>query len=211
MSKPSMRTVHRTFVIVVALLACGSVALAQDNAADVARLTDMLRVAPGSVLADIGAGPEALLTIPMAARVGPSGKIYATDIGEMRERLQQAVRNAGVQNVAVIEGDTSSTNLPADCCDGIFIRNVYHHFADPAAMNASLWKSLKSGGRLAIIDFRPRSREARSPGDRDDGDQHGVSPETVTRELVRAGFELIASEDRPDRWFFVVVEKPLGR
>jgi ubiquinone/menaquinone biosynthesis C-methylase UbiE len=193
------------------MLVCSSAANAQDNAADTARLIEILRVSPGQVLADIGAGPEALLTIPMAKAVGASGKIIATDMGEMLGRLRQTISKAGVQNVEVIEGQPSGTNLPDECCDGIFIRNVYHHFADPAAMNSSLWKSIKSGGRLAIIDFRPRGREASSPGDRDDGDRHGVNPETVTRELVQAGFQLIASEDRPDRWFLVVVEKALGR
>jgi hypothetical protein len=56
-----------------------SPAVAQDNAADTARLIDVLQVAPGQVLADIGAGPEALLSMPMGKAVGPQGKIYATE------------------------------------------------------------------------------------------------------------------------------------
>jgi ubiquinone/menaquinone biosynthesis C-methylase UbiE len=208
-----MKLMPRIRAVLVALLLGASAALAQDNAADVARLTEVLQVQvhPGSVLADIGAGPEALLTIPMARSVGASGRVYATDIGEMLPRLRETVRKAGVQNVEILEGQAWSTNLPNECCEGIFIRNVYHHFADPAAMNGSLWMSLKAGGRLAIIDFRPRGREATSPADRDEGDQHGVNPETVTRELLLAGFELLTSEDRPDRWFLVIVEKTVGR
>jgi predicted methyltransferase len=103
---------------------------------------------------------------------------------------------------------------PAECCDGIFIRNVYHHFADqpdPPAKTTSLWRTLKPGGRLAVIDFKPVGSEAPTPAQRDGGDQHGVLPETVSRELVQAGFTLISSEDRPDRWFIVVVEKRVGR
>ena len=202
-----MRTIRGLGAIVM-LVAGVSAALAQNDAADHARLTEVLHVGPGSVVADVGAGPEALLTIRMASTVGPSGKVYATDIGDMLPKLRESVRRAGVQNVEVIEGQSSSTNLPAECCEGIFIRNVYHHFADPAAMNASLWKSLKPGGRLAIIDFRPRGREASSPGDRDEGDRHGVGRETVTRELLQVGFELITSDDRSNTWFVVVVAKP---
>ena len=62
-------------------LPIGSLAGAQDSASDLARLVEVLRVAPGQVLADIGAGPGALLTIPMAKAVGPSGKVYETDLG----------------------------------------------------------------------------------------------------------------------------------
>jgi ubiquinone/menaquinone biosynthesis C-methylase UbiE len=195
----------------VTLLVGVSVAVAKDDAADLTRLTEVLQVGPGSVVADVGAGPGALLTIPMATAVGPSGKVIATDIGDMFAKLRETVQKAGARNVEVIEGQPSNSNLPPECCDGIFIRNVYHHFADPAAMNTSLWASLKPGGRLAIIDFRPRGPEAISPADRDEGDQHGVSPESVTTELLAAAFQLIMSEDRSDadRWFLVVVEKPL--
>lgn len=207
MSSLHMRKI-RGISTAVMLLAGASAAGAQNDAADHARLSEVLRLGPGSVVADIGAGPEALLTIRMATTVGPSGKVYATDIGDMLPKLRDSVWKAGLQNVEIIEGHWSSTNLPPECCEGIFIRNVYHHFADPAAMNASLWRSLKSGGRLAIIDFRPRGREARSPGDRDEGDQHGVSRESVTRELLQVGFELVSSEDHADTWFLVVVEKP---
>lgn len=127
----------------------------------------------------------------------------------MLSRSHDTVKKSGMTNVEIVEGQPASTNLSPECCDGIFIRNVYHHFADPSAMNASLWRSLKAGGRLAVIDFRPVGTEAASPAGRDGGDQHGVLPETVSRELVEAGFTLISSEDRPDRWFIVVVEKTL--
>jgi ubiquinone/menaquinone biosynthesis C-methylase UbiE len=193
----------------VTLLLGVSASVAQNNAADLTRLTEVLQIRPGSVVADVGAGPEALLTIPMATAVGASGKVYATDIGDMLAKLRETVQKAGAQNVEIIEGQSSRTNLPTDCCDGIFIRNVYHHFADPAAMNASLFASLKRGGRLAVIDFRPRGREADSPADRDEGDRHGVRPESVAKELQAAGFQLVTIEDRPnaDKWFLVVVEK----
>ena len=45
-----------------------------------------------------------------------------------------------------------------------------------------------------MIDFRPRGSEGASTTGRDDGDQHGVNPETVSRELVQAGFTLVSSE-----------------
>jgi hypothetical protein len=55
--------------------------------------------------------------------------------------------------VTVIEGAAASANLPAACCDAIFLRHVYHHLGDYGAFNKSLQSALKPGGRLAIIDF----------------------------------------------------------
>jgi ubiquinone/menaquinone biosynthesis C-methylase UbiE len=185
-------------------------AAAQNNEADAARLADVLEVHPGSVLADIGAGPEALLAIPMARRLGPSGRLYATNLDALDE-LRAAVKTAGLSNVEIVEGHPSRTNLPARCCDGIFIRFVCHHFPDPTAMNASLMQALKPGARMAVIDFLPDGPEATIPAGRATGNQHGVTAETVIKELVQAGFELVMSEKRPRDSFLIVVRRPIAR
>ena len=64
-------------------------------------------------------------------------------------------------------GAADRTNLPDGACDAIFMRNVYHHFAAPGPMSASLAAALKPGGRLAVVDFRPPGAEAPTPADRD--------------------------------------------
>jgi ubiquinone/menaquinone biosynthesis C-methylase UbiE len=144
-----------------ALVFCGLFARAQDNTADAARLVEVLRVSPGQALADVGAGPEALLTIPMAKAVGDSGKVFATDLGQMLGRLRDTIKKSGVTNVEIVEGQPASTNLPPECCDGIFIRNVYHHFADPPAMNAGLWRSVEPGG--PVVETRLERCQIRFP------------------------------------------------
>jgi predicted methyltransferase len=55
-------------------------------------------------------------------------------------------------------------------------------------MNASLLRSLKPGGRLAVLDFTPATKVSASPGKRGEGDSHGVMPATVIEELKAAGF-----------------------
>jgi ubiquinone/menaquinone biosynthesis C-methylase UbiE len=178
-------------------LTLAAVAAAQsDDAAHVARLVELLGIRPGSVVADIGAG-DGVLTIPIAKQVGPSGRVYATELGARSLRdLRGAVEKAGVTNVDIVEGHPSRTNLPPECCDGIFIRYVYHHFADPPAMNASLRASLKPGGTIVIIEFAPEGVEAAAPAERAGGKTHGVSAESVARELMEAGFEVTLSEQR---------------
>jgi len=207
MHKHSFRRLTAAVPLLAAVI-LATTATVQNDTADIARLVEVLGVHAGSVIADIGAG-DGELTIPMAREVGATGRVYATDLGGAPlERLRKALEKANVDNAEVVEGHALRTNLPADCCDGIFIRNVYHHFADPGAMNASLRESLKVGGRLAIIDFAPDGPEAKSPADRALGKTHGVAAETVARELQQAGFELITTEARHRRTFLVVVRKP---
>ncbi len=200
------------FVVVLTLLGAVSPVLAgQEDAEDVGWLVDMLGLGPGLVVADIGAGGGEL-AIAVARQVGSSGRVYASELGsDSLERLEQALGLAGVTNVTVVEAGLDSTNLPDLCCDALFTRFVYHHFADPPAMNASLWKSLKPGGRVGVIDFAPRGDESADPSDRATGEQHGVTARTVADELRAAGFTIESAEQGPGRTIHVVATKPLGR
>ena len=85
------------------------------------------------------------------------------------------------------------------------MRNVYHHFGDPPAMNGSIFRALKPGGRVAVIDFPPRDNAATAPpGKRGETASHGISAEVAAAELKAAGFQIVMSEERPNRWFIVV-------
>jgi ubiquinone/menaquinone biosynthesis C-methylase UbiE len=182
---------------------------AQSDEADARRLAEQLQVRPGMHLAEIGAGAGSL-TVALARAVGPTGLVYSNELSsDRRAAIRQTVARAGLSNVTVVEGQPEDAALPEACCDGVFMRNVYHHFGNPAEMNRSLWRSLKPGGRLAIIDFPPRGgREAATPDERDSGQRHGVSPDTVQRELGAAGFSIVTVDSpREARWFMVVAEK----
>jgi predicted methyltransferase len=187
---------------------CPHAAWAQDNAADTERLVRALEIQPGDTVAEIGAGGGAL-TLAMGRQVGPAGRVYSSELGDDRVKtLQQAVARANLPQITVLPSAPAATNLPDACCDAIFMRLVYHHFGDPDAMNASLLRSLEPGGRLAIIDFGPRGKEAGAPADRDEGDRHGVTPETVAAELKKAGFAILSIDRGSDREFMVVARKP---
>jgi hypothetical protein len=77
-------------------------------------------------------------------------------------------------------------------------------------MNVSIAAALKPGGRVAIIDFTPPAKEAECPADRGKDGMHGVSAESVSREMKDAGFEPVASAVGAERWFMIVVSKPKG-
>lgn len=199
----------RSFMISLVLLATTSLSYAQapGNQSDVDWLSEVLDISNGSVVADIGAG-DGDQTLAIAPQLGPKGTIYSTELGaESVEELKETVTNAEAGNVKVLQGHPEQTNLPKQCCEGIYLRRVYHHITNPKVFNASLFESLKPGGRLAIIDFKPRGDEA-NPKQRSSGNQHGVTAETVVKELTQAGFLLITSEEGTGRDIYVVLQKP---
>lgn len=183
-------------------------AWAQDEAGDPQRVIDALGLRPGSVLAEIGAG-DGGLTLSLARHVGPEGRVFTTELGDARlDKLRAALAGARLPHVEVVDAHPERTNLADACCDAIVMRDVYHHFAQPAAMNASLFASLRPGGRLAVLDFGPSGSESDSAAGRVRDGQHGVGRESVARELRAAGFTAVSSQPIAGRRFIVVAQKP---
>jgi predicted methyltransferase len=161
---------------------------------EVPELATLFELKPGMTVADVGAGFGAW-TMRFSRAVGPSGRVYATDIGAAQlAALRDAVQREGLINVTVIEGAVATTNLPQGCCDAILIRDAYHHLTEPAAIVKSLAAALKPGGRLAVIDFPPRPNSEVPAGVPADRRGHGVPPEVVEREV---GAVLMHVQTRP--------------
>ena len=173
---------------------------------DVPQLIRILGLRPGMSVADIGAGFGAMVQV-LATTLGPTSRVYATDIAATSlDMLKQMVTNDKLPNVPVVEGGIDSTNLPNACCDGIYMRDVYHHFTKPDAMNKSLFTALKSGGRLAIIDFEAKPGSPLPDGVPTNRAGHGIPPTVLVAEVTAAGFvhdRTIASWPDPDGGYFL--------
>ena len=155
----------------------------ESAAIEVPRLVELLELTPGMTIADVGAGFGAWTTA-FARWTGPGGRVYATDIGTPQlAALRAAVEREKLTNVTIVEGAANSTNLPAGCCDAILVRDAYHHFTEPEAMVKSLAAALKPGGRLAIVDFPPRSKTSVPAGVPANRQGHGVPPGIVEPEV----------------------------
>jgi len=149
---------------------------------EVPELVTLLDLKPGMTVADVGAGFGAW-TVRLARVVGPSGRVFATDIGAAQlAAMRDYITREGLTNVTVLEGAADSTNLPASCCDAILIRDAFHHLTQPEKILASLAAALKPGGRLAVIDFPPRPNSEVPAGVPANRAGHGVPPEVVMRE-----------------------------
>ena len=185
-----------------------------DAKSQVAGLVELLELKPGTALAEVGAG-GGRMTVLMAERLRPASQVFATELNAARlEDIRNAVADAGLGNVTVIEGAEQKTNLPAQCCDVIFMTNVYHHFTDPSTMNASLLEALRPGGRLAVIDFGPGSWLSWLPeveGTPKNRGGHGMPKEILVEELRGAGFQVEQVIDDWASWpkrYCVVARKP---
>jgi ubiquinone/menaquinone biosynthesis C-methylase UbiE len=161
-----------------------------DAAGEIGRLAELMGWRAGTVVADIGAGDGAY-TFAAVERVGAAGKVYATEIDAKKlAELRNEVAKRKLGNVVVVESKEAETNLPTGCCDAIFLRRDYHHLTKPAEFDAGLVRSLKSGGRLAIIDFPARAGLDPVEGVPSNRGGHGVPEKIVIEELKAAGLQV---------------------
>jgi ubiquinone/menaquinone biosynthesis C-methylase UbiE len=119
-----------------------------------AKLLPLLKLKPGDVVADIGAG-SGFYSFKLSPLVGDKGKIYANDIQpEMLDIIRKRAKELKVTNVEPIRGTITDPKLPANSVDVMLMVDVYHEFDHPYEMIESMLKSLKPGGRLVFVEFR---------------------------------------------------------
>ena len=171
---------------------------ARQTVVEAARIYATLDLRSTSRVADVGAG-TGVYSLELARELAPDGYVYATEIDLGRlAAIRMAVSEAGLDNVTTLESGGTKTGLPPSCCDGVFLRRVYHHLTDPIAIAADLLAVLRPGGRLAIIDFEPNqwlSLISSVQGAPESRTGHGVDPGVVIAELTAAGFVLDARHD----------------
>jgi len=204
------RRLLSTATLVCALFAVAAVLprANADPADEIKRLAALMEWKPGTIVADIGAG-DGNHAFAAAQIVGPSGKVFATEIDQDKlANLRSEVTKRHLTNIIVLESKDADTNLPPECCDAIFLRRVYHHLTKPAEFDAALIHSLKPGGRLAIIEFPPRSGLEPVEGVPANRGGHGIPQEIAVQELTAAGFRIARTvNDWPQGDYLLLFEK----
>jgi ubiquinone/menaquinone biosynthesis C-methylase UbiE len=145
---------------------------------------DALQLKPGMVVADVGAG-TGYMTLRLAKRVGPTGKVYGEDVQpEMLRRLRQNASKAGLGNIEEVLGTESDPKLPAGKLDLILLVDVYHEFSQPQAMVRKMREALKPDGRLVLLEYRKEDPAVPIKP------EHKMSVEEVRMEIEPEGFHL---------------------
>jgi len=153
-----------------------------------ATLVRALRLRPGQVIAEIGAGPG-YFTPLLARAVGPSGHIFAVDPeAQVLDVLRKRLARAGVANVTPVLSREDDPLLPRGRCQVAVIINAYHHIHGAPAFLRRLAAELPRGARVINVDWNEHSEFGPPPRRR-------VPRARFLRDARRAGLRLVA--DRP--------------
>ncbi|HKY30923.1 MAG TPA: class I SAM-dependent methyltransferase [Candidatus Polarisedimenticolia bacterium] len=154
-----------------------------------AEIPGALGVEPGMAVADIGAG-TGYFGPHFSRAVGPEGVVYAVDLEpKMVAYMEERFRKEGLSNVRPQLGAADDPKLPQAGLDLIFLCDTYHHVSGRVEYIAKLGRALKSGGRVAIVDYHKRELPVGPPP------EHKLAREQVISEFAEAGWVMTGERD----------------
>jgi len=152
------------------------------------RVMDLLGIADGSRVADLGAG-GGWFTIRLAHRVGPNGVVYAEDIQrQMIESIERRVKREGLDNVQTILGTPDDPRLP-DGLQAVLMVDTYPQLRDPVSLLRNVARALAPSGLLGIVDFKPDGAGGPGPPL-----EERLDPQAIKNDAARAGLRLRSHE-----------------
>jgi SAM-dependent methyltransferase len=121
-------------------------------------MLDQARISPGARVLDLAAGAGGQ-TIAAAQRVGPSGRVLATDISPgILEYAADSARDAGFANVETREMDGENLDLEDGSFDAVVSRVGLIYFPDQQRALREIHRVLRPGGRLSAIVYSTPDR-----------------------------------------------------
>jgi SAM-dependent methyltransferase len=172
-----------------------------EEAPDVA--LRVLNISKGASVADIGAG-SGYITERLAARVGPTGMVFANDLQpQMLELLARRLEKKRISNVTLVLGTIDDPKLAPASVDLELMVDVYHEFSRPQAMLRRLREALKPGGRLVLLEYRKEDPTIPIRP------EHKMSVAEARMEVEAEGFTLSrVDEALPRQHILIFVVKP---
>ncbi|MEQ1756997.1 MAG: methyltransferase domain-containing protein [Vicinamibacterales bacterium] len=203
------------FVLTQALQTLDTLAIVERERDTWQRPDDILaqlQVGPGATVVDFGSG-AGYFALKIARRVAPIGKVWAVDLRRQSLAfLWYRAWREGHPNLQVIRGEVNNPKLPAGPVDAVLIANTYHELTEPGPILDALFRAMRPGARLVVVDRGPRvGGEPRAEG----VEHHDITLATVTEEVARHGFEVSTTDTRfidrsgeEDIWWLIVFRKP---
>ncbi|HXV61440.1 MAG TPA: methyltransferase domain-containing protein [Vicinamibacteria bacterium] len=162
-----------------------------------------LKLSPGDAVADIGAG-TGYFTRRLARAVGDDGIAYAVDLepNMLRYVAERALRE-GQPNIVPVLATASSPMLAPSSVDLIFICNTIHHIDSRQDYYRILARTLRRGGRLAIVDFHKDAELEDGPSK-----EMRIAKQSLIDEIGAAGFRLAGDHDFLPVQYFLIFDAP---
>jgi len=177
----------------------------RDAARKPAEVLEFFGIDPGMAILDMFSGGGYYTEI-LSHIVGPEGSVtahnnqaYAQFVGE-----EAALRYADdrLPNVDLLMAENNELELTADTFDAVMMVLAYHDIyyvapndgwpkIDGPKLVEELYRSLRPGGMLAVVDHYAAAGSPRESGNT----LHRIDPEIVIAELEQAGFVLEASSE----------------
>lgn len=166
------------------------------------RVVARLPLEADSVVADIGAG-TGYFSFRIADRV-PQGKVLAVDIQqEMLDIVENRKQETQNQNVETILGSERDPRLPERSVDVILLVDAYHEFSWPREMAQGMFRALKPGGRLVLVEYR--GEDPNIPIKR----LHKMTERQARKEMESVGLNWERTGDFLPQQHFMVFQRPL--
>lgn len=150
---------------------------------------DVLKMRAGQTVADVGCG-SGYFTSHMSKRVGPSGRVYATDLQpEMLDLLAKRISKEHLANVTPVLAVPNDAKLPSQKLDVILLVDVYHELPNPPVTLAQFAKALSPTGVLALVEYRAEDPKVEIKP------EHKTTLDQLEKELTANHWQLIASDE----------------
>lgn len=121
-------------------------------------MLDLARIGGGDHVLDVAAGAGGQ-SIAAARRVGPQGRVLATDISpNILEYAEREARGAGLANVATRVMDGEDLAVEEAFYDAVISRVGLIYFPDQQRALRGMLRALKPGGRVAAIVYSTPER-----------------------------------------------------
>ncbi len=174
------------------------------------KVAETLGIRAGSVVADVGAG-GGYFTFRLAARVGAKGKVYSEDLDDKElAQIRGRSEKEKLTQIQTIQGSQEDPKLPELSVDAVLIVDAFHEFTQPDAMVSKIFRALKPGARLGVIDHTAGLGLKST----DYMERHILPQEILIGHVMRGGLRLVSFDSDfagpPDgtRYYFAVFEKP---
>ena len=164
-----------------------------------AQVMETLAFRPGERVADVGAG-SGYFTVRVARAVGPTGWVLAIDIRqEMLDYVAARLAREKIGNVRLSLVQPEDPQLPPGGIDTVLMVDTIHYVKDLPAYAKKLRPGLAEGGRVVIIDYRPKPWAERPWGP---PPEQQVPRERIDEAMAAAGLKPVrAHEFLPEQYF----------